>query len=479
MPSTNEKSLLDIAFERINFASSYQKVPHLRKHILEFLEGEVEFYDPFRDAHSVLSHWIQDAFASATYQDNLEANHIRFLHHERTMTPSAKQADVWEPITSECHSGRFSISFFLDHGEESFIVNVGRIPLFVFNARQKKLTFTSKYREKTDWILANALAHVKFKEIKNETLFGNPKTLEKRVFIIGDERLGHFMRETLGFIEKHISGSIKTFLELGGETWVIRDRCFVDPARIFPELHNSGLYYTNCRHASFNFELGSRHMHKIYRSLSTSNEYTARLQKPELRRNQSGEEDLVRALISLDVEKSRFLNQKECLSQVIEFISNEAKKSSKKALFIFDGWTGSPFLETEKDVEMISKLKSLREELTDGNSDINFIDIFGKSADRKIFHLQGCDIAVVTHGAAAYLPSKVLGTPTVTYNTYENMNNYSEVDQRFIYPVRKEYLIEDPSGKNRSKGFQPFSVIPTGIVEAISASGALTARNPL
>jgi len=458
-------------FSRNNkYRSKFENLNAVRK----YLDVKLNFHidDPYakQKRKAFIS---RDLHHGEKFSKKVMDDHMAFMRGEEMTLPSLKNPGSSVNVCSECHFFRFSLSFFVDDGDHCIFVTASTMPLFIFNLNTSTLHFTTWYRGSSKRDLIAILAHIFWKNVSYKTLFSPPRSSERRALVVGDPRPTHFIRQSLAYVEWALDEHILPFLDAGGEIWIVRDHCFVDPASIFPQLHRGRIVYTNEAGACLQFGFGTRHMRRIYRVdlESTSMDFATRMLQ-QYESPQQQDQAQFRCLISLDLEKGRFLNQEECLPKIVDFLAQKAKQKGRKLTLVWDGWTLKPFnISDEKDNKIIAKAISLINNFNIDNKIENMF-IFNKTFDEKMKSARSCNLAITTHGTAALLPCRLLKIPTVTYHVSAAMGYTEEVDPDASFPVSQEFIQEELAEEGTPVNRRRFSVDPEGIFQAIARSSA-------
>lgn len=438
----------------------------LKEYLDEQWQQSITWVDPFKGSDLCVSLSINqnilDSFSSKSYGKKVENDNISFLKFDQISIPAIFSEGHASSVTSEFHFDRFRVQFFIENSDYCLMVSLGRIPLFAYSFTQNVAVFLSAYREKSFNILRSIIVKMVENNFLSDDLFSAPSQKDRRALVIADERPTHFLRQTMGFLDLYIDTHIVPFLRLGGELFVVRDRCFVDPTDIYPQLNCGTIVYLNDAVAALRNVPGLRLMRRVYRgetqSLTWANKILVGAQVND---------SILKVLIAVDAEKSRFLNQSACLSQVISYLHRKAVDSGRKLSISWDGWTVTPFGLGSLDKQMISRVEDTISSI-EIDPTITSELLFDLPVKEKINKISSCNIAITPHGTAALIPSRIVKIPTITYHVAESMLIKDDVDVDTYYPVEGHYIEEASGFENFPPHRRKFSVDPAGIISSIA-----------
>lgn len=405
---------------------------------------------------------LVEACASPRARNRMEEAALAFLRFEDLEAPSIQEPGAFRPITAECHFGRHHAMFFVDAGRPSIMVALARTLLFSIDLSTKTVTFLSRYREQTFTILRSLLATLYRRGVAYEDVFSPPPPGAGRALVIGDERPTHFLRQSMGFLEAR-HDEVLSFLKSGGELWVVRDQAFVDPADIFPDLRAGKIVYTTVAEAFAAFDWGPRFMHRVYRHTIDSMSWARGGFLGERPREENAASRPLRLFVSIDAEKSRFLNQVECLSAVLARFA-EAYGDFE---VVWDGWTLKPSAIDARDREMLGRIRETVALIEKPAALKAETAAYETPLGEKLAQIAACDLAICPHGTAALLPSRGYSIPTVTYHVRACMQGLLEVDKKAFFPVEAAYIEEYAEQEGWLVDRRHFKVDPVGVLKAI------------
>ncbi|WP_454918614.1 hypothetical protein [Xanthobacter sediminis] len=447
----------------------FQNIKAVRQFLAKVLTFNID--DPYALSEPTLN--IKNTIYDKKYfTRKIQEDHLAFMRSETLYLPSLKISGANVRACSECHFSRFSVVSYVDFDDPCLLILVATMPLFIFNLNTRTIHFTTSYRAYPESDLIAILSYIFWRQISYDTLFLVQTSVERRAIVIGDNRPTHFIRQSLGFIDWALEAHILPFLSSGGEIWIVRDQCFVDPTSIFPQLHRGQITYLDDSNANLQYGRGIRQMRRIYRvePQFTDLNFAASMTK-EGGGFYSGEESKFYCLISLDIEKSRFINQESCISEIIKYLMDLSTSRNKQLSIIWDGWTLKRFgLPDRKDKDVIQRLKSTIQNM-DLPRDMEQEFIFDKTFDEKLRCAAKANLAITTHGTAALIPCRLLKIPTITYHVSAIMERREEIEPTSFFPVSEEFISEDPTEMNVPADRRHFSLNPEGVRRAMVATG--------
>ncbi len=289
-------------------------------------------------------------------------------------------------------------------------------------------------------------------------------------FVIGDMRPGHFVRETLGYIDA-VEDELLRFLGRGGLLVIISDGCAIDPVDVFPRLADADILRVgSARLAKTLLELGIDG-HRVYRLRTHSD--GAWLRKRLAARPDGMTEPgpatprRFRIMISLDAEKRRFVNQVEAFRYVLGRLGTVCAHLGRELEVVWDGWTIA-HEPRAKDIQVMRRIEEMIDEITT-NLDVRLgrqIPIFGRSIVAKVPTIAGCDLVMVTQGTGAVVPNWLLQRTTIVWHVAQKVGNRSDLSEETIVQVDQRAVVEteaDPAQPNAER----FSIALWGMEDAL------------
>lgn len=266
----------------------------------------------------------------------------------------------------------------------------------------------------------------------------------RRAFILAEARPAHFMAQSVGFLTRQLESTVLPFLEAGNLLVVLRDRAFLDPLRIFPELRRLPVLSLSfdqapeiLRDLGLNCRLNDR------RLVHSSYDWVGRL------RGEEQSPDSFAVWISIDAERTRFENEVEGLSACLARIGEAVAASGQRLKVLWDGWTvPSGNKPTDHDRAVMARIAERAAAIREA-SGATFTEerLYGRSVEEKLALSSGCRLGIATFGTATMLPSFALDVPTVTYHsarflTPEELTSGYSINGAKAYPVPPEAVTD-------------------------------------
>jgi hypothetical protein len=354
----------------------------------------------------------------------------------------------------------------LHEGRLFFAFQVGHFPVGLYYPAQDLFIIPDQHGYTPELALRSFLAILlanpeRFAEYLARALEGRLR----RAFVIGDMRPGHFIRESLGYIETR-EQELRAFLAKGALLVVIRDWCAMDPLVVFPFLREVDTLLVGRN--SVNAAVLDLHLdaHRVLR-LRTHRD------SGWLQRRLLGEAAAVpapcgsfRLMLSVDAEKARFLNQVEAFRFVLRRVGAACARLGLELELVWDGWTVAN-LPGEKDREVMAAIERVITAITEdlGVAIGRQERIFGLSAAAKVPALRDCDLAMVTQGTGAVIPNWLLQRTTITYHVARKVGTRSDLWEPCVVQVDQRAVIEPPAGPGADPG--RFSIALWGLEDAL------------
>lgn len=427
-----------------------------------FLESNLIRINPYSEFNcfnkkikdSIINSYGSESFA--TFNASQNDNFLKFKALEIISPFTGKKIR----LSSECSFGRFRLSFFEEDGFPCVIVWIGQKAIFCFDFLRKIAIDLYESKENLFAIIRDIIYYILINKIEYSTIF-DFNADSKRLFVIADERPTHFFRQTLGYIDINID-KIIPFIENGGGVLIIKDRCFIDPVKIFSEIKNSDFAYVSDKAASLSISKDVKYSRKFYRTTDESLNWLNRI---VAKKSNDEVDNFLIFHLCLDVEKNRFLNQIEVFREVFDFLKVFSTLKNKEIKIFVDGWSIKDFGISGKDKEIFEKIDHCFNEI---NKDFNFKyeEIYSLDFVKKINKISISNFSICTHGTAALIPSKILKKPTITYHVKEVMLGEMEFDSGSSYRVDECYIKEcEDQGLPIDR--RNFSVDPQGVIEKL------------
>jgi hypothetical protein len=269
----------------------------------------------------------------------------------------------------------------------------------------------------------------------------------RRAFVIGDVRPGHFVRESLAYIDA-AEAELRGFIDRGGLIVTIREWCAMDPLAAFPMLAQGDVLTLGAAQASgtlLDFGIDAHRVHR-FKAREDGGWLRSRLARlGRLPEPASSSAARFRVLISIDAEKRRILNQVEAFRFVLRRLGAACAARGMALEVVWDGWTvrGTP---NDKDRQVMARIEAtiaaiLEEAPVPASRQFR---IFGRSSDDKVGAVAECDLVLVTQGTGAVVPSWLLSRPTIVYHVARAVAVRSDVCEKTVTQMDQRAVIEPP-----------------------------------
>jgi len=346
----------------------------------------------------------------------------------------------------------FDIYYYYDQGCDGYlclIVNSLRVSAAISH-------HTARYKKSINFLgFKNSI----ISKFLSSDLLGYLCSKKRTAFIIGDDRPTHFLTQTIPFLSSNsdfISGRTNIVLE---------DYCFLNPGALCPNIVYQCIPFSTLGRKTINDSLLYIRLYKLQPPCNN-------LDLAYLLSSRSCHCEEPGIIISLDIEKSRFLNQlafyKYLLSQLDAYLSSR----NKHAILYIDGWT-VPFTEklSDNDQKIIDRLDSLVSSLTSpAYKSLTFQSIYHLAIQNKYKPgIQKCYIG--PKGTASLLPSLFLGIPCFTFGTSSIVYDHSGLPRLWgmrssdDYSIPIKYIYDDEGSKSAIFHKQKYSISLDSIEE--------------
>lgn len=388
--------------------------------------------------------------------------------------------DSEKPILGGLLLRRFQVLVCCDESELFFLLMLGRISYAVYYPKKNLFVNLNAYMEDNKGILNLLLTWFlnSSREFAAWVMLAKSGRL-KRAFIIGDNRPGHYIKESLAYIDRELDALILPFVNKGGLIAIVQDWCFIDSLSIFPELNSASLLFLKSKDAAANLLALALDVHRVYRYATHKDSawLRHRLERSGVRKkNQqyllkndidASEPDRFRVLISVDSEKNRIANQIEVFQFVLRKLGWACRQINLRLEVIWDGWTVA-HEPNQKDIDVIDNIQRVTAEILSGiDYKIFETKIFGLSAEAKIPFVEGCDLVMVTQGTGAVIPCWLLQRPTITYHVTEIVGDRSCLDDDYAYNVSQQAILPESGSDAKVAHQKRFSIALWGVEEAL------------
>jgi len=372
-------------------------------------------------------------------------------------------------ITSELYFGAYQVMFSLFEEEPVVLVRCGvRLIGFVYI---KSLTYfhtaSKEKAEKFATIFVKIFFHLKHNCI-NKLFSENP---QKRVLIIADDRPSHFIRQAIGGVYL-LREYLSNFTNKNGQIFYLEDKCLVNPRVAFGESVKNDISAKYEEDVYLSGVGDSMLIHRIYRSSIESVEWMRYyLNELNLKTENSISSTKTKSLcllVSLEVEKSRWLNQQEQVSLLIKRINLLSIRYKLKLVIYVDCWTFSDFA-TDAEINqsnVVKRADSIVEAIQE-HSGCKLHRIYTKRFTDKVIEIAGIDIAITPHGTAALIPCKILKKPTITFGSKAQLKHTEDLDMNCWFPLSGEFIDEDKGNDGIGFPLHKYCVSSHGILKQI------------
>ncbi|MGZ8216584.1 hypothetical protein [Methylomagnum sp.] len=376
---------------------------------------------------------------------------------------------------------RFQILICCDESELSFLFLLGKNAYGIYYPSKNLFLNLDVYMEKNEGVLNAFLTWF----LTRPREFAAWVTLARsgrlwRAFIIGDNRPGHYIRQSLAYIDKNLDDLILPFIGKGGLIAIVRDWCFMDPLTILPELNAANLLLLTSKDAAESMLGLGLDVHRVYRhSTYKDSEWLrhrlemSRLRELDKRRRLQVNEarpdkhHRFKLLISIDSEKQRVLNQVEVFRFVLQKLGLACREHGLQLEVVWDGWTVAHDI-SPKDIQVIDNIERIIVDiLHDFDMPLSQVQIYGRSAEAKIDEVQDCDLVIVTQGTGAVIPCWLLQRPTIIYHVAGAVSDRSCLDERYVYDINSGAILPDSDSAALVFHERRFSIALWGMEEAL------------
>jgi hypothetical protein len=291
----------------------------------------------------------------------------------------------------------------------------------------------------------------------------------RRAYLIGDNRPGHFIRQSLAYLDAQ-EAEIHAFSAAGGLLLPVPDWCAMDPFTLIPGLAPLERREVPSEALTLTVLQDGHDAHRVYR-------FDIHRDPSWLRRRFAAlapVDDVpalpgrrFRVLISIDAESGRFLNQEEAFRFVLRQLVQACARDGRILDVAWDGWT-VPGVPSPRDLEILERIEAVVGRITKGLSGLGEqLRLFGRSAQEKVPAVAECDLAFVTQGTGAVIPCWLLKRPTVIYHVASMVQDRSCLDDTVAFNVDQRAVIEMPPEEGRPVHQRRFSLAHWGLDEAM------------
>ena len=307
----------------------------------------------------------------------------------------------------------------------------------------------------------------------------------RRAFLIGDNRPGHFMRQTLAYIDTE-EEAILGFAAKGGLMVAASDLCAMDPFALFPSLAPLDRLSLRSERMPDTLLAMGLDAHRVYRfNIHPDAAWLRRRLAPVIEAAVATpvEGRRYRVMISLDAERERVVNAVEVFRFALRKLGEACAEEGAVLDVVWDGWTvpGEP---SARDREVMGRIEAMIAAINEGLPSDGALAlgeqrrIFDRSALEKVPDLARCDLAITTLGTGAMIVSWLLQRPTIVYQEAGKAANRAYLDDGTAVDVDPRAVEALSPDDPRSGGHQRFLLAPWGLEEALrrALAGRLTIR---
>ncbi|WP_338663557.1 hypothetical protein VQH23_25880 [Pararoseomonas sp. SCSIO 73927] len=424
------------------------------------------------------------AYARQAWMPVFHAANAAFLAHEAAPglpSPlSGGQATVLGSVTVQ-HQ-QFTLA--LDGGRPMILMTIGYLPVGILYPTERLFLVTTDFglnmplmpRVMLDAILTRPLPWMNWIRTARAGHL-------RQAYVIGDNRPGHFIKQSLAFLDRHEADLIG-FAGRGGLLVQVPDWCAMDPFTIIPAL--APLERVSVESAALLDRILAEgwDAHRVYRFSTHANPLWLRRRFEAIAPGEEmGEEALperrFRVMISIDAERQRVLNQEEAFRYVLTRLGEACARDGRDLEVAWDGWT-VPDRPAAKDLEVIERIEGIVARILEGLP-VRIARqhrFYGRSAQAKVALTAGCDLAFVTQGTGAVIPCWLLRRPTIVYHVASMVRDRSCLDEGAAFSVDQR-AVEEP-GDPELVARRCFRLAPWGLEEAMqrALAGSLPPGNP-
>lgn len=413
-----------------------------------------------------------------------------FLAHDRQRSIFSPFSGEDVPILGSIPLGPYQVTLLMDRGRLLVFIGIGHMPVGLYQPDENLFVILTKYTLNMRGVLGNVLAHMlSHADLWLAWIRRAQAGPLPRAYVIGDNRPGHFIKQSLAYLDAH-EAEILAFSAGGGLLVSVPDWCAMDPFTLIPSLAPLPRLQVPSDRLTETMLLEGYDAHRVYRFTTHRDPAWLRrrfaaLETPAAR-SSAASPDLLsgggrrfRVMISIDAERQRILNQEEAFRFVLQRLGDVCAAEGRALDIVWDGWT-VPDVPSKRDLEVMARIEAMVARIT---SDLALppgqrIDIFGRSAQAKVPVVAECDLVFVTQGTGAVIPCWLLKRPTIVYHVASMVHDRSCLDDEAVFSVDQRAVGEPPSDDPLAVQHRRFTLAPWGLEEAmgraLSSSVAIT-----
>jgi hypothetical protein len=373
-------------------------------------------------------------------------------------------------------SGRFQIMPGIEDNKLVFFLLLGKQPHAIFYPAERlflNLTVVSAGVRIDRNILTDLLALF----LRNPLAFARwiDRSLNgglRKTYLIGDNRPGHFIKESLAFLHREEETLLNPYLDARGHITIVPDWCVIDPIKLFPRIEETDRLFVHSDRVTMMLLEGGWNVHRVYRMtiFPQATWLRERVSRLDLAGAPKPPGKRFKLAFVVDAEKGRMVNQTEMFRFVIQTIGEACRKTGEELEVVWDGWTAGE-RPNAHDLKMMGKIEEHIAAITqDIGVDFTQTRVFGRTALGKIPFLKDADLVLAVQGTGAVVPCWLLGRATISYHVAEILKDRSCLDEAVAVNVDLDAL-ELTDDDNRGVGhLTHFRMAFWGMEEAMVAA---------
>ena len=390
------------------------------------------------------------SYAHTAWGPRYRALNAAFLAHEPDRSIPSPLSGREARVLGSVPIGPYQFMLCLDDGRLIVSIGIGNMVVGILYPASNLLLVLTAYPLNLRSILRILLDHVTHRP---QAWLGWIRRAEagalRRAYVIGDNRPGHFVRESLAYLDAY-EAEIGAFAAKGGLLLPVPQWCFMDPFTLIPSLAPLERREVAAEALTMTVLLDGYDAHRVYRfgihpDAAWLRRRFAAMPAPVQPLEEAPAPGRFRVLISLDAERGRVANQEEAFRFVLRRLGAACAAQGRALEVAWDGWTLSA-LPSERDQEVLARIETAIAGITAGLDVplVRQIRIFSRSAQEKVPVVDGCDLAFVTRGSGAVVPCWLLQRPTVVYQVASQSQDISCVDPRMAFSIDQRAVEELP-----------------------------------
>jgi hypothetical protein len=419
------------------------------RHGLRPLSGRCRFADVGGAAPPGVAAFTPEdvkAYRSGAWGDHLRDFHAAYLAGGKRRLHSPVHGGMVR-VLGEIMLDATQVYLALHGGELFFFVFVGRIPQGVYYPARDLFvvlhTHPLNHPDTLTRLLKLLLAHpLPMARFLARALRGELRP----AFVLGDVRPGHFVKESLGYLD-WAEAEVAAFLARDGLLALVPDWCAMDPLDLFPALRRADILMVNSARAGLRFVEMGIDAHRVIRTKGRvgSGWLRRRIGLGDAAPAAPRDAARFRVMISLDAERQRILNQVEAFRFVLRRLGTACAGAGLALEVVWDGWTMS-HVPNEKDRVVLARIEALVAEITGGAGVAIAAQhrVFGRSFTAKLPEIAPCDLVLVTQGTGALMPSWLLERPTIVYHAAQHVKNRIDLADHGVFQLDQRAILEEP-----------------------------------